>query len=89
MFSEDPINRAITTREHSDGEDHGFISHAHGESELASLLKTNLVEHFIGLVNVFVSSDFKSIGAGEDWYSGTPAASRDSISFLTAPVRRA
>ena len=27
-----------------------FISHAHGESELASLLKTNLVEHFIGLV---------------------------------------
>lgn len=46
-----------------------FISHAHGESELASLLKTTLVEHFIGLVNVFVSSDFKSIGAGENWYS--------------------
>src|SRR4051794_34439785 len=45
-----------------------FVSHAHGESELASLLKTSLTEHFIGLVNVFVSSDFKSIGAGEDWY---------------------
>ena len=46
-----------------------FVSHAHGESELASLLKTSLIEHFIGLVKVFVSSDFKSIGAGEDWYT--------------------
>ena len=46
-----------------------FASYAHGESELASLLKTSLTEHFIGLVDVFVSSDFKSIGAGDDWYT--------------------
>jgi hypothetical protein len=53
-----------------------FISHAHGESELAALLKASLVQDFIGLMDIFVSSDFKSIGAGEDWYSAIMSAVR-------------
>jgi hypothetical protein len=53
-----------------------FISHAHGESELAALLKASLVQDFIGLIDIFVSSDFKSIGAGEDWYSVIMSAVR-------------
>jgi len=53
-----------------------FISHAHGESELAALLKTRLVQDFIGLLDIFVSSDFKSIGGGEDWYSAIMNAVR-------------
>ncbi|MEO8592940.1 MAG: toll/interleukin-1 receptor domain-containing protein [Candidatus Solibacter sp.] len=53
-----------------------FISHAHGESELAALLKARLVQDFIGLLDIFVSSDFKSIGAGEDWYSAIMSAVR-------------
>jgi hypothetical protein len=53
-----------------------FISHAHGESELAALLKASLVQDFIGLVDIFVSSDFKSIGAGDDWYSAIMSAVR-------------
>ena len=69
-----------------------FISHAHGESELAALLKARLVQDFIGLLDIFVSSDFKSIGGGDDWYSAIMSAvraadihlvlcSQDSITF--------
>jgi hypothetical protein len=45
-----------------------FVSHPHGESELAAFLKGRLVEDFIGLVSVFVSSDYKSIDAGKQWF---------------------
>jgi TIR domain-containing protein len=44
-----------------------FISHISGETEIARLLKQKLDADFLGLLDVFVSSDFKSIKAGENW----------------------
>ena len=44
-----------------------FVSHAHDECELARLLQKRIQRDFIGLVNVFVSSDHNSIGAGSKW----------------------
>ena len=44
-----------------------FISHITAERELALLLKERIEKHFLGLVGAFVSSDQKSIEAGESW----------------------
>jgi len=44
-----------------------FISHATGESELARLLKEQIEADFIGLIQVFVSSDGASIVVGTTW----------------------
>src|SRR6266478_2113620 len=44
-----------------------FLSHLTVESRLADLLKAHLTHDFIGLVEVFVSSDRTSIMAGSKW----------------------
>src|SRR5689334_12852520 len=44
-----------------------FLSHITVESRLADLLKRHLVHDFIGLVDVFESSDRLSIPAGAKW----------------------
>jgi len=44
-----------------------FISHISVERELALLLKEKIEKHFLGLVDVFVSSDQESIEAGKPW----------------------
>jgi len=44
-----------------------FISHVSGEAELASLLKIHIETDFIGLFEVFVSSDGTSIVVGDKW----------------------
>ena len=44
-----------------------FLSHVTVESRLADLLQTHLTHDFLGLVEVFVSSDRTSITAGEEW----------------------
>src|SRR5947207_1023637 len=44
-----------------------FISHITEEKALAEILKRHLRADFIGLVDVFVSSDITSIQAGERW----------------------
>jgi TIR domain len=44
-----------------------FLSHITVESRLADLIKTHLVRDFIGLVEVFESSDRLSIPAGAKW----------------------
>ena len=41
-----------------------FISHISEEEELASILKEHLLDDFLGVVDVFVSSDGGSIAAG-------------------------
>jgi len=46
-----------------------FISHIVDESELARALQTHLKQDFLGLVDVFVSSDGESISAGVNWLS--------------------
>ena len=44
-----------------------FISHASGESELGNLIKTRIEAAFIGLIDVYVSSDGTSIAVGDTW----------------------
>jgi hypothetical protein len=46
---------------------HIFISHISEERDLATILKTQLEDDFLGLLEVFVSSDLQSIGAGQNW----------------------
>lgn len=44
-----------------------FISHISDESELAQDIKQQLDKNFLGLFDIFVSSDLESIKAGEKW----------------------
>ena len=44
-----------------------FISHISSETELAQSLKTHLERHFLGLLEIFVSSDRETIQAGSKW----------------------
>ena len=53
-----------------------FLSHLTVESKLADILKGHLVHDFIGLVEVFVSSDRTSIPAGTKWLSEVNSALR-------------
>ena len=46
-----------------------FLSHLTVESKLADIIKNHLVHDFIGLVDVFVSSDRTSIPVGSKWLS--------------------
>lgn len=55
-----------------------FISHIAEESELAAILKTHIVTDFLGLVDVFVSSDTLSISAGANWLASIDAALREA-----------
>jgi hypothetical protein len=43
-----------------------FISHVSEEAQLASVLKTHLTSDFLGMLDVFVSSDTESILAGRN-----------------------
>jgi TIR domain len=47
-----------------------FISHASGEAPLAEILQRHITKDFIGLVEVFVSSDGTSIAVGDHWMDG-------------------
>jgi hypothetical protein len=47
-----------------------FISHASGEAPLAEILQQHITKDFIGLVEVFVSSDGTSIAVGDHWLDG-------------------
>jgi hypothetical protein len=44
-----------------------FVSHVSEEQELALALKTRISADFLGLVEIFVSSDGQTIEAGSDW----------------------
>ena len=44
-----------------------FISHISSETELAQNLKKHLEKHFLGLLDIFVSSDRATIPAGSKW----------------------
>ena len=44
-----------------------FISHASGECELANLIKSDIDTAFIGLFDVYASSDGTSIAVGDNW----------------------
>ncbi|MEP7217961.1 MAG: TIR domain-containing protein [Bacteroidota bacterium] len=51
-----------------------FISHISAESELAGILKSHITHDFLGMVDVFVSADTDSIGAGTEWLNKIKAA---------------
>jgi hypothetical protein len=51
-----------------------FISHASGEAPLAEILQQHITKDFIGLVEIFVSSDGTSIAVGDHWLDGVVKA---------------
>jgi TIR domain len=51
-----------------------FLSHVTVEANLAEIIKRHLVKDFIGLVDVFESSDRLSIPAGKKWLSEVTSA---------------
>jgi TIR domain len=55
-----------------------FISHISEEAEAAARVKTALERDFLGLVEIFVSSDTESIAAGEQWLTSIEAALREA-----------
>ncbi|WP_213953649.1 toll/interleukin-1 receptor domain-containing protein [Variovorax sp. dw_954] len=59
-----------------------FISHISEEAEVAKLLKKMLKEDFHEHVNVFVSSDVTSVGAGDEWL----VAIREEINRASAVI---
>jgi hypothetical protein len=44
-----------------------FISHVAEEAKLAEILKTHVQRDFLGMIDVFVSSDSSSISVGNKW----------------------
>jgi hypothetical protein len=44
-----------------------FISHIADEAGLAKILQTHIAQDFLGMLDVFVSSDSESIAAGANW----------------------
>lgn len=53
-----------------------FISHISNETELAQCLKQRLDKDFLGLLDIFVSSDRKTIEAGKKWLEEVDKALR-------------
>lgn len=51
-----------------------FISHITEESKLAQLFKTHIQQDFLGLIEVFLSSDNTSISVGSKWLNDVDAA---------------
>src|ERR1700722_15407363 len=59
-----------------------FISHISEERSIAEQLKTALVRDFLGLLDVFVSSDTESIAAGAEWLRSIEKALHDCAVFV-------
>jgi hypothetical protein len=57
------------------------VSHASGEAQLAAILKQHIADDFIGLIDVFVSSDGTSIAVGEHWLEGVIQALQSAELF--------
>ena len=51
-----------------------FISHITPEAEIADLFKSQITQDFLGMIDVFVSSDGKSITVGNKWLNDIDAA---------------
>jgi hypothetical protein len=59
-----------------------FISHASGESELANLIKTHIDAAFIGMIDVYVSSDGTSIAVGDNWMNSVVSQLQQADIFI-------
>lgn len=51
-----------------------FVSHISEEAPLALILKRNVGKHFLGIIDVFVSSDAASVAVGDNWLKSIEAA---------------
>jgi hypothetical protein len=60
-----------------------FLSHVSDERTVAAALKARLVEDFLGLLDVFVSSDGESIAAGEQWLASVEQALSECDLLIT------
>ena len=69
-----------------------FLSHISDEASLADILKKHLLKDFLGLIDVFVSSDEASIETGENWLDAIEEALKTAkielILCSTASVKR-
>ena len=69
-----------------------FISHISEDKETAGRIKDALTRDFLGLIDIFLSSDTQSIAAGEAWLASIEQALRESavLMVLCSPesVRR-
>jgi hypothetical protein len=59
-----------------------FISHISEEANVAAALKRALLRDFLGMMELFVSSDTESISAGEEWLSAIENALSDCSMLL-------
>jgi hypothetical protein len=59
-----------------------FISHASGEAELGNLIKTHIDAAFIGLIDVYVSSDGTSIAVGDNWMNSVVSHLQEADIFI-------
>ena len=59
-----------------------FVSHIKEEARLAEILKTHLREDFLGMVDIFVSSDIDSIRTGDKWLETLEQALRETSALL-------
>jgi hypothetical protein len=59
-----------------------FVSHVSEEAALAEALKSHLGRDFLGLVDIFVSSDLDSIAAGGKWLDTLEQALREASVLL-------
>ena len=55
-----------------------FISHITQESVLAELFKSQIAQDFLGMIDVFVSSDGTSISVGSKWLNDIDAALKNA-----------
>lgn len=65
-----------------------FISHVYEEATVATKLKEIIERDFLGLLNVYVSSDSESIAAGEDWLKSLDRTLRETklLLVLCSPI---
>ena len=59
-----------------------FVSHITIEAPIAAVLKKIIAEDFIGIVDLFTSSDVTSIQGGEKWLDTIRAAIAESAAVL-------
>jgi TIR domain len=65
-----------------------FLSHISEEAELAGLFKAEIERAFLGMIDVFVSSDTSSISVGKNWLDRITEGLRsaEAILILCSPV---
>jgi hypothetical protein len=60
-----------------------FVSHAAIDSEIANLFKTDVEKSFLGLCELFVSSNLDSIQGGKEWIQEIKVHLKDAAVFIS------